>query len=219
MSRKPRVVSRTVRAPRRSMIAFVTRVVPCTSTVTSPTATPAAAQSSSSPARAARAGSSGVVRILWRRSSPVVSWSSTRSVKVPPMSSPTRYEPRTERGAAVIARRWPGASGPGRLVLRILLAPRHEADVVEVLRLDAQLLQHGHHLGAVMHFMHQHLHADLGFAHGGDDDLVALFEPPGHSLGPIGRLGEGGAGLRRLGGPGLFEIRERGLALLADREI
>src|SRR5437588_5597838 len=95
MSRKPRVVSSAVGAPVRSMIALVTRVVPCTRIERSPTPTPASRHRSTSPRRAPSAGSGVVVRTLWRRSSPVVSLRRTKSVKVPPMSRPTR-NPRIE---------------------------------------------------------------------------------------------------------------------------
>src|SRR5437588_3057571 len=95
ISRKPRVVSSAVGAPVRSMIALVTSVVPCTRVERSPTPTPASRHRSTSPRSAPSAGSGVVVRTLWRRSSPVVSLRRTKSVKVPPMSRPTR-NPRIE---------------------------------------------------------------------------------------------------------------------------
>src|SRR5205807_4710857 len=95
ISRKPRVVSSAVGAPVRSMIALVTRVVPCTRLERSPAPSPASRHWSTSPRRAPSAGSGVVVRTLWRRSSPVVSLRRTKSVKVPPMSRPTR-NPRIE---------------------------------------------------------------------------------------------------------------------------
>src|SRR6266550_1794102 len=95
ISRKPRVVSSAVGAPVRSMIALVTSVVPCTRVERSPTPTPASRHRSTSPRSAPSAGSGVVVRTLCRRSSPVVSLRRTKSVKVPPMSRPTR-NPRIE---------------------------------------------------------------------------------------------------------------------------
>src|SRR5207302_7855946 len=95
ISRKPRVVSSAVGAPVRSMIALVTSVVPCTRVERSPTPTPASRHRSTSPRSAPSAGSGVVVRTLWRRISPLVSLRRTKSVKVPPMSRPTR-NPRIE---------------------------------------------------------------------------------------------------------------------------
>ena len=64
-------------------------VVPCTTSTTEAGATPAARSSASSPRTTASPGSSGVEETLLTRSVPS-SRRSTMSVKVPPMSTPTR---------------------------------------------------------------------------------------------------------------------------------
>src|SRR5581483_8591062 len=80
-SRKPSVVTSAVRAPRRSSSAFVATVVPCASTSTAPT--PEAASAADTPA-AWRPGTEGTFAVT---SSPPTT--ATRSVNVPPTSTPT----------------------------------------------------------------------------------------------------------------------------------
>src|SRR5438309_123785 len=84
-SRNPRVVTRAVRAPPPSSIAFVTTVVPWVRLATS----------SLGPSRACRPATtacegSGVVGTFSIRSAPPADGCATRSVKVPPTSIPTR---------------------------------------------------------------------------------------------------------------------------------
>src|SRR5215831_13674213 len=89
-SRAPRVVSRHVTAPLRSISALATRVVPWT---TSPTrAGSTSASSRATPSATATEGSAGVVSAL---PTPATrpSTSRTRSVNVPPMSTPIRARP------------------------------------------------------------------------------------------------------------------------------
>ena len=90
MSRKPLVVRNAVRAPLRSIKAFVKRVVPWIADST--WGASATDTSSRQPCRTARAGSCGVVRVLWVRMAPDCSSISTKSVNVPPMSKPNRSE-------------------------------------------------------------------------------------------------------------------------------
>ena len=92
-SRNPFVVSRPVRAVRPVSTALVVTVVPC---VMRPTrarndgrSSPAAAAISARPSNTASVGSSGVERTLKTLRSPVPS-PSTKSVKVPPTSTPMR---------------------------------------------------------------------------------------------------------------------------------
>ncbi len=86
-SRKPLVVISAVLAPRRSISALVASVVPWMISVTSDAARPAASQTFAMPSRIASSGRSGVVSTLTEcRSSPA---SSTTSVKVPPISTPS----------------------------------------------------------------------------------------------------------------------------------
>ena len=81
-----------VRAPFRSMMAFVKSVVPWRTWDTRPAGTRAAASTASIPAMTASSGRSGVVSTLptWKV------WPSSlarmRSVNVPPISDPTRYK-------------------------------------------------------------------------------------------------------------------------------
>ena len=91
-SRKPAVVIRAVRAPLRSRMALVATVVACRMPDTSPGATSAVRSSVSSPSSTAMAGSRGVVATLWKRRTPARRSSSTKSVKVPPISNATRIE-------------------------------------------------------------------------------------------------------------------------------
>src|SRR5262245_26925735 len=72
------------------MSALVARVVPCTTARTDSAAVRDPSRSEAIPCSTACAGSFGVVRILPTRAAPVVSSITTRSVKVPPMSTPSR---------------------------------------------------------------------------------------------------------------------------------
>src|SRR5262245_39282622 len=84
-SRKPRVVTRPTAPTRRSTIALVTSVVPWASEAQWPTALATAARPFSTPP----AGLAGVVGTLSELMRPAASHA-TRSVKVPPTSTPTR---------------------------------------------------------------------------------------------------------------------------------
>jgi butyryl-CoA dehydrogenase len=84
MSRKPSVVRSATSAPLRSMSAFVATVVPCTKYAISRVSKPAFANESNT----ACEGFVGVESTFASRSSPVSSSSATRSVKVPPVSTP-----------------------------------------------------------------------------------------------------------------------------------
>src|SRR5215831_5193276 len=91
MSLNPAVASMPVTAPRRSITALVTSVVPCTISLTSVMATFSRESRSLMPSMTASEGSCGVVSrlctdILLPRGS-----NSAKSVKVPPTSTPTRY--------------------------------------------------------------------------------------------------------------------------------
>ena len=77
-------------APRRSMTALVTSVVPCTISLTASSPTPCSATIAASPSIAPTAGSAGVVRRLCSRNDPSRASASTKSVNVPPMSNPIR---------------------------------------------------------------------------------------------------------------------------------
>src|SRR2546421_5711062 len=90
-SRKPAVASRAVRAPLRSMMALVTSVVPWITWAAWAAVMPARSSASASAVSTAREGSSGVVSALATVNSPPPSETRIRSVKVPPMSTPTRY--------------------------------------------------------------------------------------------------------------------------------
>src|SRR5207253_95627 len=89
MSRKPRVVSNAVRAPLRSMIAFVKSVVPWTNNESSPAEAPASASASTRTRSTASAGESFVESVFAIATTPSPS-ARHRSVNVPPMSTPTR---------------------------------------------------------------------------------------------------------------------------------
>src|SRR5579884_2201365 len=107
VSRNPRVVRSPVTAPLRSMSALGTSVVPCT---TSATALPSRSPSSrSTPSATASEGAAGVVRTLPTPAT-CPPRSSTRSVKVPPMSTPMRV-PGSGKGRSLDpvrdARPWP----------------------------------------------------------------------------------------------------------------
>ena len=84
-SRKPAVVTKPVRAPRRSSRALVATVVPCTSNCNAPGATPAR----SSAASTARSGADRSDSTLTARVDASAVSYTIRSVKVPPTSMPT----------------------------------------------------------------------------------------------------------------------------------
>src|SRR6185312_15111163 len=87
-SANPRVVTRPVRAPRRSISALVATVVPCARLATDPGAMPAASNAAPIPWIIPREGSSGVdetFAVVTRPRS-----TTTTSVKVPPISTPIR---------------------------------------------------------------------------------------------------------------------------------
>src|SRR6185295_9454977 len=88
-SRKPRVVRSPVAAPFFCSTAFEPTVVPCTISLTDAGAMPVPRSRAASPDTTARAGSSGVEDVLLTRSVPS-GRVRTISVKVPPMSTPTR---------------------------------------------------------------------------------------------------------------------------------
>jgi hypothetical protein len=79
------------------MMAFVTRVVPWMTCATCAALTRARVSASSRAVATARAGSSGVVSDLATVKSPVALSTRIRSVKVPPMSTPT-WKPRNYLG-------------------------------------------------------------------------------------------------------------------------
>src|SRR5215468_2598461 len=89
-SRKPSVVSRPTVAPVRSITVLVTSVVPCTMLCTSAALRPASFRIRSTPLTIASLGSSGVVSSLPVCTILRSASCSTRSVKVPPTSTPTR---------------------------------------------------------------------------------------------------------------------------------
>src|SRR5499425_1611996 len=90
MSRNPRVTSMPTRAVLPSMMALVATVVAWTTAATSRPPAPHSSRPRSSALMKPRAGSSGVVRTLTTRTWPVSASTSAASVKVPPMSIPTR---------------------------------------------------------------------------------------------------------------------------------
>src|SRR5262245_15002765 len=94
-SPKPRVVTRPTAPTRRSTIALVTKVVPCASEAQRPATRPTAARPSSTPP----AGLAGVVGTLSDVIRPAES-QATRSVKVPPTSTPTRTPSAITRSAS-----------------------------------------------------------------------------------------------------------------------
>lgn len=85
------MTSMPTRAPRLSMIALVTSVVPCTIAPSSAMSTAARASSASSPVRTEIDGSCGVVSCLCVASRPLGTSTIAKSVNVPPTSIPTRY--------------------------------------------------------------------------------------------------------------------------------
>src|SRR5205085_4857424 len=86
-SSNPAVVTSAARAPRRSRSAFVPTVVPCT-TSRSPSRAPVSAATRRKPSVIAREGSSGVEGTLKIFARPSARY--TKSVNVPPVSTPTR---------------------------------------------------------------------------------------------------------------------------------
>ena len=88
MSRKPSVVTMPVRAPLCSSTALVAMVVPWNTCSIASGGTPFRAQSSRMPAITPSDGSWGVVGTLWIATLPAAVSQSTRSVNVPPMSTP-----------------------------------------------------------------------------------------------------------------------------------
>ena len=87
-SRVPLVATRAVLAPRRSSTAFVATVVPKMKRPMREGSTPWRSRRRSTPASTARAGSSGTEGTLKVAISPVRAFSATKSVKVPPVSTP-----------------------------------------------------------------------------------------------------------------------------------
>ena len=88
-SRKPSVVSTPVLAPTFCRMVFDAVVVPCTISAMSPGAMPAWSINARKPLTIALPRSSGVVDVLFTKSRPS-GIASTISVKVPPISHPTR---------------------------------------------------------------------------------------------------------------------------------
>ena len=97
MSRKFRDVSIPTSAPLCSIVMLVAIVVPCTISDTSSGRTPEIAHSSRSPLSTPSDWSCGVLATLWTKTP----WSAsrTRSVLVPPTSTPTRAMDRLNRPA------------------------------------------------------------------------------------------------------------------------
>src|SRR5919202_1565151 len=91
VSRKPSVMSSAVGAPRRSMTALVTSVVPWTTVPRWSGGTSPAWSSPSSAARTPAAGEPAVVSTLLTRNRPLSRSTSSRSVNVPPISTPARH--------------------------------------------------------------------------------------------------------------------------------
>src|SRR5262245_19910308 len=89
-SRKPAVVNNPVRAPLRSSSALVATVVPWETEVSAAGGTRARTSRPARPSTKARAGSAGVEGTFALWTSPVSSSTRTKSVKVPPVSMPTR---------------------------------------------------------------------------------------------------------------------------------
>ena len=87
-SRVPLVATRAVLAPLCSSTAFVATVVPKMKRPIRDGSIPQASRRRSIPARTARAGSSGTEGTLKVAISPVRAFSATKSVKVPPVSTP-----------------------------------------------------------------------------------------------------------------------------------
>ena len=88
-SRKPLVVSSPTRPPRFCSRVLEPTVVPCSTSVMSPGAMPASSRSAATPARTACSGWSGVDETFFAKRRPS-SATRTRSVNVPPISTPMR---------------------------------------------------------------------------------------------------------------------------------
>ena len=86
---KPLVVKSPTRAPFDSSTAFVATVVPWRMLRISPISVPASPAIRLTPVRTPSDGSAGVDGVFTRWSEPVSSWTSRRSVKVPPTSTPS----------------------------------------------------------------------------------------------------------------------------------
>ena len=120
-SRNPAVVRSPVLAPLRSISALVASVVPWMRAATLAGPRPASWRRVSTPCSTAWAGSLGVVRSLPTLTAPVASSTSTRSVKVPPMSTPMREPPRLValiRGKCTGSRLQDAEKGPSAEVRR-----------------------------------------------------------------------------------------------------
>ena len=89
-SRKPWLTSMPVAAPLRSITALVTRVVPWAIVLRSPIFALVRSNRVARPLRTHSDGSAGVVSCLCTARAPVWSSTSAKSVKVPPMSIPSR---------------------------------------------------------------------------------------------------------------------------------
>ena len=85
----PLVVNNPTRAPFDSNTAFVATVVPCRMLRISPTSAPASPAIRFTPVSTPCDGSAGVDGVFTRWSEPVSSWTSSRSVNVPPTSTPS----------------------------------------------------------------------------------------------------------------------------------
>src|SRR5437667_1364957 len=96
-SSKPRVVTSTSRAPRRSSSALVAMVVPCTSSSTAFACPPSPRPMVSIARNMPTEGSCGVVTTLRTSIAPSCA-TATRSVNVPPTSTPTLKAPPPQRG-------------------------------------------------------------------------------------------------------------------------
>src|SRR5258708_11826016 len=85
--RKPRVVTRAVRAPLPSRIMLVATVVPCSTRCRLGAAWPASSSARRMPVRKACEGSLGTLGVLARQIRPLLESCRAMSVKVPPIST------------------------------------------------------------------------------------------------------------------------------------
>ena len=85
----PTVVNRPTRAPFDSSTAFVATVVPCRMLRISATSVPAVSAIRFTPTSTPSEGSAGVEGVFTRCIDPLSSWTSSRSVNVPPTSTPS----------------------------------------------------------------------------------------------------------------------------------
>src|SRR5262249_58640874 len=88
---KPWVTISPARPPERGRRGLTARVVPWTNAAPAPAVRPARPSSVRVPSRTAVTGFDGVLGTLSTPRPPVASSSRTRSVKVPPMSQPSRW--------------------------------------------------------------------------------------------------------------------------------